>query len=274
MKQNDSVSMELIMLGTGNASVTRCYNTCYVYRAGEKYFLIDAGGGNGILTQLERADLSLQNLTGMYLTHGHTDHLLGAVWIVRMVAAAMHAGIRTEKLRIYGHEKVLHMLQTICSMCLQAKFNKYLGNEIELKVLEDGECFSELGIQFTVFDIGSVKEKQFGYRALLPDGQTIACTGDEPFHIENEAYVKGADWLLTEAFCLYEDREQFRPYEKQHSTVKDTAELAEQLKVGHLLLYHTEDKTLEQRKTRYTEEAVQFFSGKVYVPEDLERIIL
>ena len=40
--------MELIMLGTGNAMVTRCYNTCFVLSSGEEYFLVDAGGGNGI----------------------------------------------------------------------------------------------------------------------------------------------------------------------------------------------------------------------------------
>ena len=30
--------MELIMLGTGNAMVTRCYNTCFVLSSGEEYF--------------------------------------------------------------------------------------------------------------------------------------------------------------------------------------------------------------------------------------------
>ena len=47
--------MELIMLGTGNAMVTRCYNTCFVLSSGEEYFLVDAGGGNGIFKQLEQA---------------------------------------------------------------------------------------------------------------------------------------------------------------------------------------------------------------------------
>ena len=40
----------LIILGTGNATVTKCYNTCFALRNGQKYFLVDAGGGNGILS--------------------------------------------------------------------------------------------------------------------------------------------------------------------------------------------------------------------------------
>ena len=49
--------MELIMLGTGSAMVTKCYNTCFALRREEEYFLVDAGGGNGILSQLEKAEI-------------------------------------------------------------------------------------------------------------------------------------------------------------------------------------------------------------------------
>ena len=44
--------MELIMLGTGNAMVTRCYNTCFVLSSGEEYFLVDALAGNIFLLNL------------------------------------------------------------------------------------------------------------------------------------------------------------------------------------------------------------------------------
>ena len=45
----------LIMLGTGHAMVTRCYNTCFCIQNAEDYLLVDAGGGNGILSRLEEA---------------------------------------------------------------------------------------------------------------------------------------------------------------------------------------------------------------------------
>ena len=43
---------------------------------------------------------------------------------------------------------------------------------------------------------------------------------------------------------------------------------------GAFLRMLTEDKTLATRKERYTAEAASQFSGKVYVPEDLEEILL
>ena len=46
---------KLIVLGTGNASVTKCYNTCSIIQDEKgKYFMIDAGGGNGFLLSLKK----------------------------------------------------------------------------------------------------------------------------------------------------------------------------------------------------------------------------
>ena len=68
------------------------------------------------------------------------------------------------------------------------------------------------------------------------------------------------------------DKEIFKPYEKHHSTALDAGRLAKELNVKTLLLYHTEDSNLAQRKERYTKEAMQMFDGAVLVPDDLERI--
>lgn len=57
-------------------------------------------------------------------------------------------------------------------------------------------------------------------------------------------------------------------------TVKDTAEQAESLGVKNLVIYHTEDTHVDHRKELYTAEAKAHYNGNVYVPEDLETIIL
>ena len=51
---------ELILLGTGNAMVTKCFNTCFAIHLDDEYFLVDAGGGNGILSQLEKANVDMR----------------------------------------------------------------------------------------------------------------------------------------------------------------------------------------------------------------------
>ena len=86
--------------------------------------------------------------------------------------------------------------------------------------------------------------------------------------------MAGSDWLLSEAFCLYGDRERFKPYEKHHSTVKEACELAAQLEVPHLVLWHTEDRHYAERKALYTAEAREYYKGDLYVPDDLDVIEL
>lgn len=54
--------MKLTMLGTGNALVTECYNTCFVIEDENKYFLVDGGGGNAILSQLKLVNIDWKNI--------------------------------------------------------------------------------------------------------------------------------------------------------------------------------------------------------------------
>ena len=259
----------ITMLGTGNALVTRCYNTCFTIHSGNDVsLLVDAGGGNGILTQLERANIAYDSIHDLFVTHAHTDHLLGCIWMMRM-ALQFHF-----PLNVWSHKKVLDLLTDICRRTLPPKEAEGIGNVVTMNYLSDGEQFEAGGFAMQCFDIHSTKERQFGFTAKLSDGQRLCCLGDEPYSPLCRPYAESADWLMSEAFCLYEDRERFKPYEKHHSTVLDAARLAEKLGVKNLILYHTEDRTLETRKERYTAEAQKEYAGQVWVPDDLEKIML
>ena len=63
--------MKLIMLGTGSATVTECYNTCFLLKEKEECFLVDGGGGNGILKQLKKAGTDFKNIRDIFVTHKH-----------------------------------------------------------------------------------------------------------------------------------------------------------------------------------------------------------
>lgn len=266
--------MELIMLGTGCATAIKCYNTCFALHNGEEYFLVDAGGGNGILKQLDSAWISLERIRALFVTHCHTDHLLGVIWVVRMIAMAMLRGKFSGNFCIYCHDEAEQALRTICRLTLPEDHLQFIDKRIMIRRVDDGESLEALGLKLTFFDIGSGKAKQFGFRAKLFSDCVLACLGDEPYNPHNRPLVEKADWLMAEAFCLYADREIFKPYEKHHSTALDAGKLAETLGVKNLLLYHTEDTRLVERKRLYAAEAASEFSGRIFVPEDLERIEL
>lgn len=263
----------IIMLGTGEATATRCYNTCFLVEAGEARLLVDAGG-NGILSRLGEAGVAFSDIHDMFITHAHTDHILGAVWVVRMIAHRICGGSYSGVLNVYGHGKAIAVLDWICRNTLPGPYLACVGKTVLLHELEDGGRFCAGCIECTAFDVHSSKERQFGFRAVLPGGVTLVCLGDEPYNETERDYAEGADWLMAEAFCLYADRERFRPYEKCHSTALEAGASAGRLGVKNLIIYHTEDTNLTERRARYTEEARRCFSGNVFVPDDLDVISL
>ena len=261
---------KITMLGTGNATVTQCYNTCFALQTDTTLLLVDGGGGNGVLAQLKKAGIAIADIHHLFVTHAHTDHILGVIWLIRMVAQCKgYEG----RLHVYGNDKVQLVIRTIIDMILAKKQLAKVAERVVFHELHDGDKFEVGDIGMQCFDIHSTKEKQYGFRAELP-GTTVACLGDEPYNQHNRLMVEHADWLLCEAFCLYKDREQFRPYDKHHSTALDAGKQAEVLGVKNLVLYHTEDTSLATRKAAYTAEAKIHFHGNAYCPDDLETLPL
>ena len=300
----DKITNQITMLGTGNATVSQIYNTCFVLQTSSTLMLVDAGGGNGILSQLKKVNVQISDIHHLFVTHAHTDHVLGVIWVIRMVAQCKgYEGL----LHVYGNDKVMKVIKTIIDMILAKKQLAKVAERVVFHQLEDGDCFEVGDMKLECFDIQSTKEKQFGFRAELPGTSednvsedktasdyasedkaasdkaasenhakplVLACLGDEPYNEQNRRYIEGADWIMCEAFCLYADRDTFKPYEKCHSTALDAGKLAEELGVKNLILYHTEEKTLATRKENYTREAAENFKGRIFVPDDLEVIEL
>ena len=291
--------MKITMLGTGNAAVTECYNTCYILEDQGKCLLVDAGGGNRFMEQLKRSGYRWQELTDVFVTHKHVDHLLGMFWFLRWSTAAMAGGHYHKEIRIYGHEEVIRILYEFALQLFPKKQTDFLQVEmtfpagaagdgsiksegadenktplVRLIEVTDGQTVSIIGHDVTFFDIGSTKARQFGYCISLADGSRLTCCGDETMTPAGEPYVRGSKWLLHEAFCLEAEADIFKPRQKMHSSVKAACQIAESCGVQKLLLYHTEESHLAERKCLYIREGKQYFSGELYVPDDLETVII
>ncbi|MDW8801039.1 MBL fold metallo-hydrolase [Clostridium sp. A1-XYC3] len=261
---------KLTILGTGSAMVTKCYNSCFTLSKGEEHFLVDTGGGNTILTNLEKAGISINKIHNVFISHSHNDHITGIVWIIRAVAQQILNENYEENLYIYCHKDVENIIRNICNLLLQKKFTNFIDDRILFISIEDESCFNILHWNFTFFDIKSNKHLQYGFTTELNNSKVLTFLGDEPYNGNLSKYSNNVDYLIHEAFCLYSQRDIFHPYEKFHSTVKDACENAEKLYVKNIILIHSEDKNLENKKRLYTEEGSQHFKGNILVPNDLE----
>lgn len=261
--------VRLVMLGTGHAMVTKCYNTCFVIDSDNGSIMVDAGGGNGILAQVEKAGLDWSKIGALFITHAHTDHIVGGIWVLRRINFLIKHGEYNGIFNVYGLLENLDYLRDSCDFLLYDK----MSNRIRFIPICGGDELMEFGIKFEVININSTKKEQLGFRAVIRDRDeeiVLVCLGDEPCYATSEDYVRNADWLLSEAFCLRSEKDIFHPYEKKHSTAYDAGQVAERLGVKNLLLYHTEDSDLENRAKKYAAEARQIFNGNIVVPKDLE----
>ncbi len=46
----------------------------------------------GILTQLEKMNIPVTEIHDIFLTHEHTDHLLGMIWMIRVIGQGNSKG--------------------------------------------------------------------------------------------------------------------------------------------------------------------------------------
>ncbi|MBP5364900.1 MAG: MBL fold metallo-hydrolase [Bacteroidales bacterium] len=265
----------LTILGTGAAMVTKCYNTCFTLsdETGES-ILVDGGGGNGILRQLELAQIKIAQIRAAFITHIHTDHVLGLIWVVRYICQEINKDRYEGNFCIYGHQRSLDTIRTICMLVLKGKLTVHFDSRILFVPVADGHRCEILGRKFLFFDICSRKELQHGFIATLKNGRRLAFLGDEPMHEENFETIRGADIVVQEAYCAHADAEVFNPYAKHHGTALLACQNAQRIGAKMTVLVHTEGRTLDTRRQRYTAEGRTAFDGEIFVPDDLEIIDL
>lgn len=265
---------KLIFLGTGHALAYHCYTTCLALTDGAHTFVTDGGGGNSVFMQMERANMRPDEVTDLFISHAHTDHLIGAIWLVRVIGHQFDRSGRTTPLHVYGHASVLETFRTICNLLVGGQVLSHFDKDIIFHAVESGDTHTIGHWQVTFFDTGAAKTTQYGWRATLENGKTLVFLGDEPLTDVGLPYAKDADYLVHEAMCLEADADKYHPHRIHHSSVVDAANNATRAGAKHLILFHAEDKDLDTRKARYTAEAAAHFDGPVDAPDDLDVFIL
>lgn len=266
---------KLNILGTGNAMVTKCFNSCFtISNNNGEHFLIDTGGGNGVLTHLEKINVSISRIHNIFISHTHNDHINGINFVIRAVAQAIINGKYDGNLNIFGHSEVLKVAEKLCTLVLENKFTKFFNDRIHFIPVKNNETVHILDFSVNFFDIKSSKRLQYGFKLTTEENVSLTFIGDEPYKPELYNYCYGVDYLFHEAFCLYEERDLYNPYEKHHTTVKEACENASELNVTNIILFHTEDNHILNRKEYYSAEGRYFFNKNILVPNDLEEIEL
>lgn len=266
---------KIIVLGTGSGITINCYSLSALLENNEgNYLLIDTGSGNQILNHLRMKNIDINKIHDIFISHKHIDHLWGIIPLLRYIMQQYSKYNYSGFLNIYCAEEIKQIIDMFIRETFH-KAHKDLYKEIvKYYFCEDGKKYNIISYEVEAIDTESIECTQYGFKTILNSGKTLAFLGDVPCSKNVYSRIKNFDWILHEAMCLEEYKERIKPHEKNHSTVKDVAIVMNNLNIKNLLLWHCVDNNIETRKGLFTKEAKEYFSGNVYVPNDLDEIEL
>lgn len=261
------------MLGTGNGFTFDLFNTCFLLENKNDFLLVDTGGSAEIVRRLKQCNIELTDIHNIFISHCHTDHILGLTWMLKRLFQAMLKGTYQGVLNIYCNEEVSESIPALYSHLLPKGAVEILDKNIKINVLKDEEKFNVIGLEFTALDMKARGNTLLGFEVTIED-KRLCFLGDEECNPELYEKIENADYVMHEAFCLDEEADIFKPYEKHHSTVKSACEKMNKLNIKNLILYHTEESHLNNRKELYLNEGKKYFNNNLIIPDEMEEIKL
>lgn len=265
---------KIIMLGTGHGFTFDLYNTCFILKNENKHLLVDTGGGAEIIRRLDQSGYKLSDIHDVFISHCHTDHLLGLMWIFKRLGSMYARQGYTGKFNIYCNEEVANSIRNMYPLTLPKVLANAIKDNVRIHTLKDNEVVSIAGYDIRFFDLQPRGNMLYGFETKLNNNKKLIFLGDETCNPQLYDRIKDADYIMHEAFCLDAEEPIFKAYEKHHSTVKSVCQKMNKLNIKNLILYHTEDTHKDNKKELYTKEAKMYFDNNVIVPNDMEEIIL
>lgn len=262
------------MLGTGHGFVFDIYNTCFLLKNNNEFLLVDTGGGAEIVRRLKQSNIELKDIHNIFISHCHTDHILGLMWMLKRMNKLFGKETYKGKLNIYCNSEVAEAIPAIYSHLFPTSRVEATTEGIDIHILADGDKFKTAGLEFTAIDAKAKKNALLGFEVVLDNNKRLCFLGDEECNPEIYPKIENADYVMHESFCLDSEEKIFKPYEHRHSTVKSTCEKMEKLNIKNLILYHTEETHKDNRKELYVNEGKQYFSNNILVPDDMEEFEL
>ncbi len=215
---------KIIMLGTGNGVAMNLYNTCFVIQNDIGNFLVDTGGSIEIIKRLNEVGIDFKEIHNIFISHSHTDHVLGLIWLFRKISLVIKMGETIEPINIYCNDVAYNSIKEILKYFFPIKFIELIDSLVNYIVLDDGDKYSINGINYTFFDIKAKSTKQFGFECIL-NNKKLLFLGDETLNPVLYDRFKRFDYVMHEAFCLDSEEKIYHAFLKKHSTTKSVSEV-------------------------------------------------
>lgn len=122
------------MLGTGHGFTFDIYNTCFLLKNNNEFLLVDTGGSAEIVRRLSLSNIELKDIHHIFISHCHTDHILGLMWMLKRMSKLFNKGIYEGKLNIYCNEEVAKAIPGIYSNLFPTSRVEALNKSISFNI--------------------------------------------------------------------------------------------------------------------------------------------
>lgn len=267
------------MLGTGTPRpLPDAWGPATAVVVGSRVFLIDAGVG--VERRLAAAGLPVDGVTAAFITHLHSDHVLG---LSDLIFTSWVMG-RTRPFPIYGPHGLARMTDH-----LYAAFSEDIrirteglehesrdGYRVDVREIGPSVVYDSGGVRVTAFLVNHGEWREaYGYRFDVP-GRSIVISGDTRPSEELVRMATGVDVLIHEVQPSDSTRhpgnrsaaEWARYVRAYHTTALELGVLAARARPKLLIVYHNGRRAPADR---ILADIRRSFSGPVTMAADLQR---
>ena len=280
MAQTTKDTFRVTLLGTG-APPPRLdrFGPSTLVEVGGQKFIFDAG--RGAMQRLHQLAIPFSDITGMFLTHHHSDHVVGFpdLWLTGWIGRPW--GQRAQPLPVYGPQGTRQMMEHLplaFHVDIRVRQKNYGPDGVKLDAHEirQGVVLDRDGIRISAFEVdhGGEELPAYGYR-IDYRGRSAVLSGDTTFNENLIHHAQGADLLVHEVTALAgsaaEDPKQLQRIGSNHTTPEQAGEVFARVRpklavYNHLLLFGSARPAdlLPATRTKY--------DGPLIVGEDLLQI--
>jgi ribonuclease Z len=272
--QANSSVIEVTLLGTGTPQpLTERFGPSILVQAGRETLLFDAG--RGCLQRLRQLKLEYDKLNALFLTHLHSDHIVGLpdLWLTGWLITK-----RAIPLKVFGPtgtNKMVEYLQKAFAYDINIRMEDDKapeeGGKLSVTEIKQGLIYEKNGVKVIAFEVDhGVIKPAFGYRVEY-NGHSVVLSGDTKYSENLIRFAKGTDLLVHEVMMAPDTLSKSDPkynITQHHTTPKQAAQIFNEVKpklaaFSHIVkLYgRTEDEIMKRAKADY--------AGPLIMGEDL-----
>jgi len=281
-----ALDFSVVTLGTGSPPpVMRRFGPATLVQAGRETLLFDAG--RGATQRLMQAGVRLGAIDGLFVTHLHSDHVVGIpdLWLMGWLPSAY--GGRSAPMRVWGPQGTKAMmtgLEQAYAWDIQARIadQKLAGEGVatDTTEIQEGVVYERNGVKVTAFEVdhGPLLKPAFGYRVDY-DGRSVLISGDTKFSENLIKFATGVDLLIHQVAMakdeLLRSSVMVRAILDHHTKPDEAGVVFSRAKPKLAVFYHLVLQGTPQHPAPTEEDVVaqtrKTYQGPLVVSEDLMR---